>query len=139
MKRAEALQPLSHDHYEGLQLAARLRKALRADDDLTGWPDAIAAFWRDHLAPHFADEEVTVLPVLEAGAPDLAAQMTREHAAIGRLVREIDASPDALGAFADALAAHIRFEEREAFPAAERLADAATLAAIAHHLDRTDA
>ena len=139
MKRADALQPLSHDHYEGLHLAARLRKALRADTDLTGWPDEIAAFWREHLVPHFADEEATVLPVLEAGAPDLASQMTREHAEIERLVREIDASTDALGTFADALAAHIRFEEREAFPAAERLADAETLAAIAHHLDRPDA
>lgn len=134
MKRADALQPLSHDHYEGLQLAARLRKALRAEDELTGWPDAIAAFWREHLVPHFADEEATVLPVLEAGAPELAEQMTREHAAIERLVREIDASPGALERFADALAAHIRFEEREAFPAAERLADTATLAAIAHRL-----
>lgn len=134
MKRADALQPLSHDHYEGLQLAARLRKALRSEDELTGWPDEIAAFWREHLVPHFADEEATVLPVLEAGAPELAEQMTREHAAIERLVREIDASPAALERFADALAAHIRFEEREAFPAAERLADDATLAAIAHRL-----
>jgi hemerythrin-like domain-containing protein len=134
MKRAAALQPLSHDHHAGLAFVARLRRALRTGTDLADWPDEIAAFWRDHLVPHFADEEATVLPVLEAGAPALAEQMTREHREVERIVREVEATPASLERFADALAAHIRFEERETFPAAERLADAATLAAIAHHL-----
>lgn len=134
MKRAEALQPLSHDHHAGLQFVARLRRSLRSGEESKAWPDAVAAFWRDHLVPHFADEEATVLPLLEAGAPALAEQMAHEHREIERLVREVDATSDALDRFADALAAHIRFEEREAFPAAERLADAAALDAIARHL-----
>jgi hypothetical protein len=137
MKRAEALQPLSHDHHAGLQFAVRLRRALRSGGELQAWPDAIAAFWRDHLVPHFA--EATVLPVLNEGAPALAEQMTHEHREIERLVHEVDTMPAALERFADALSAHIRFEEREAFPAAERLADSATLDAIAQHLARPDA
>jgi hemerythrin-like domain-containing protein len=139
MKRAEALQPLSHDHHAGLQFVAHLRRALRSGNELAEWPDAIAAFWREHLVPHFADEEATVLPVLDDGAPALAEQMTQEHREIERLVQEVEATPPALERFADALAAHIRFEEREAFAAAERLADSATLDAIAQHLDRPDA
>ncbi|MEP0546938.1 MAG: hemerythrin domain-containing protein [Rhodothermales bacterium] len=125
MKRSPALQPLSHDHYEGLHLVARLRKALRAGEDMTDWPGIIAAFWCDHLVPHFAEEEALVLPVLREGAPPLAERMSREHEALRRLteaVGEAGAAPgEVLTSFADALAAHIRFEEREAFPVAEGL------------------
>lgn len=139
MKRAEALQPLSHDHHAGLQFVVRLRRVLRSGDELSEWPDAVATFWREHLVPHFADEEATVLPILNDGAPALAEQMTDEHREIERLVHEVDTTPATLERFADALASHIRFEEREAFPAVERLANSATLDAIAQHLDRLDA
>jgi hypothetical protein len=73
---------------------------------------------------HFAEEEALVLPVLRAGAAPLAERMSREHReieALAQAVEDADAPADALPAFADVLAAHIRFEEREAFPAAERL------------------
>ncbi len=132
MKRSEALQPLSHDHHKGLQFAARLRTSLRTGDDVAGLPAEVAAFWRDHLVPHFADEEAFVLPVLRGGASLLADRMVEEHEAIEALVRTVETAHDdpPLAAFAEALVAHIRFEEREAFPAAERLADEETLARI---------
>ena len=132
MKRDPALQPLSHDHYEGLQFAARLRQRLRAGEDPAPLAPEVAAFWREHLVPHFASEEAFVLPILRAGAEPLADRMLREHASIRSLVAAVEAAPEAeaLGAFGDALVAHIRFEEREAFPAAERLADAETLARL---------
>lgn len=141
MKRSEALEPLSHDHYEGLQFAARLRRARRAGEAAAPWAEAVGAFWRDHLVPHFADEEALVLPVLQDGAAPLAAQMLDEHRTIRALVEQIERVEERetpwdgpLGTFADVLAAHIRFEEREAFPAAERLASAETLAHLGARL-----
>ena len=122
MKRAAAFQPLSHDHYEGLRLAAALRKALRRGGDVSAWPEAVGAFWSEHLAEHFAEEETLVLPVLREGTPTLAERMEHEHDQIRRLAQAAErGDPGALSAFAGALVAHIRFEEREAFPAAERL------------------
>ncbi len=125
MKRSEVLRPLSHDHYEGLQLAARLRRARRAGEDPAGWAETVGAFWRDHLVPHFAEEEALVIPVLLAGAPPLAERIRAEHRAIEALVAAVEAERadwnGRLGDVADVLTAHIRFEERGAFPAAERL------------------
>ncbi|MDT7856517.1 hemerythrin domain-containing protein [Rubrivirga sp. S365] len=133
MNRSAALEPLSHDHHEGLAFVARLRRARRAGEDPAPLAADVGTFWRGHLVPHFEEEEAYVLPVLERGAPDLAAQMVREHRAIRALAEAAEAAPaawDRLDAFADALAGHIRFEEREAFPAAERLASADTLARL---------
>lgn len=134
MKRTPALEPLSHDHYEGLRLAARIRRNVEGGEDLVAMPDEITAFWHDHLVRHFTEEEALILPVLEKVAAPLAERMVREHAEIEGLVNALKSqSPDLpsdLLAFADALAAHIRFEEREAFPSVEQHADGSTLATI---------
>ncbi len=126
MRRSDALEPLSHDHHAGLVFVARLRAAQRAGDDPAPLAAEVAAFWRGHLVPHFQDEEALVLPLLERGAPALAAQMLDEHRQIRQLVEAASGAPAGwggpLGSVAGVLAAHIRFEERQAFPAAERLA-----------------
>jgi hemerythrin-like domain-containing protein len=124
VKRAEALQPLSHDHHHGLQMVARIRRGLRDGADAATLVAAVHAFWAEHLVPHFAEEEALVVPLLRRPPPALAERMLREHEALRALTEaavEAEAPEQALAAFADALAAHIRFEEREAFPAAERL------------------
>ena len=134
MKRSHALEPLSHDHHAGLVFVSRLRAAQRAGDDPARLAAETLAFWHDHLVPHFEEEEAFVLPLLERGAPALATQLLDEHRQIRQLVEDLGSEPDTwkgpLGAVASALVAHIRFEEREAFPAAERLADAQTRAHI---------
>lgn len=141
MKRSAALEPLSHDHHAGLVFAAEVRRALRAEADPAPLADDVAAFWRDHLVPHFRDEEAFVVPLLRTGAAATADRLVQEHEDLRALVQSVEAGPDAavLGAFADALVAHIRFEEQDAFPTAERLADAATLARLSaelHHRHR---
>ena len=142
MNRSTALQPLSHDHHQGLAFAARLRQAHRAGESAAAWAEAIGAFWREHLVPHFAEEEELVLPVLQGAATPVAQQLIREHEAIKAHVTALGETPvsweDGLLVFADLLTAHIRFEEREAFPAAEGLATAETLARIRHALERED-
>lgn len=132
MTRSGALEPLSHDHHEALVFVAALRRAHRAGDDPGPLAATAVAFWRDHLVPHFAEEEAVVLTVLQTGAPDVAARMIDEHRALRALAGAIADQPPAwdgpLGRLADTLAAHVRFEERDAFPTAERLAGEAQLA-----------
>jgi hypothetical protein len=123
MRRDPRLQGLSSDHHQGLLLARRLARAC-----VEGWPAAeTAALLREafdgDLGPHFAAEEDVLLPALAAaGEGALAERALAEHAALRDLLGRAG-GPDGLEplrAFAAALEAHIRFEERELFPAAER-------------------
>ena len=139
MKRAEALQPLSHDHYNGLIVVRRLRQGL----ERSASPDVMGAYvqhvWTHHLAHHFEQEEMHLLgPLRQAGDEGraLAGQMLDEHRRIHDLVDALagDPAPDALGTLAEAMQAHIRFEERRLFPFLEETCEEATLHAIGTHL-----
>jgi iron-sulfur cluster repair protein YtfE (RIC family) len=129
MKRSEDLEPLSHDHYEGLLVAARIRKGL----EKAASPSTIAAYvshFRDaHLAAHFRREEEFLPPLLaEIGASDLTARMMTEHRLIDRLISsaaEENVPEEAVRKLAEVsrvLKSHIRFEERDVFPALEERA-----------------
>jgi iron-sulfur cluster repair protein YtfE (RIC family) len=146
MRRDPRLHGLSSDHHQGLLLARRHGRAC-----VEGWPAAEAAallreaFAAD-LAPHFAAEEEVLLPALAAaGEGALAERALAEHAAMRDLLGRAG-GPDGvepLRAFATALEAHIRFEERELFPAAERSLPIEALDRIGartpHPRDRPDA
>lgn len=121
MKRDPRLRELSVDHHHALVVARRA-------------PERDAAWLREvfaaELAPHFAIEEERLLPALDrAGGGELVARTLDDHAALRAHVAAGD-----LHAFAERLVAHVRFEERELFPACEERLDAATLDAIAQHL-----
>lgn len=138
MKRHPALQPLSDDHHGALVLARQVRRA-----GASGEPGALARVWEDagrrfarELEPHFAVEEERLFPQLEAAGAGLLAERARsEHARLRALVRG-EADPARAVAFGELLHAHVRFEERELFPRAERvlapsLLEAAGRAALA--------
>ncbi|HSJ97872.1 MAG TPA: hemerythrin domain-containing protein [Myxococcota bacterium] len=135
MRRSAPLRDLSDEHHAALVLALRSRRAAAS-----GEPGAVAAAWAEaerihgvELEPHFAIEERWLVPPLEAaGESALAARLRADHAAL-RAALAIGAlrSAEALAGFAERLAAHVRFEERELFPAAERTLPPAALAAIA--------
>lgn len=135
MKRSAALRDLSDEHHVALVLALRARRAAASGSEAAvaaAWAEVAGAFPAE-LAPHFAIEERWLAPPLaQAGAPALAARLRADHDALRAAVAEDVARGDApLAAFAERLAAHVRFEERELFPAAERLLPEAALAALA--------
>lgn len=138
MKRSAALEPLSHDHYESLQLAARLRRALREGESNLGALQAEAlAHGHGEMARHFETEEEVLLPVLQAISAEMAARLLREHEALRALLAEVEEGRNlaaSLLAFAETLAAHVRFEEREAFPAIEASAGAEAMAELERRL-----
>jgi len=82
--------------------------------------DDVDRFWSSDLERHFADEERLLLPLMKWSALQrFGDRMLDEHRVIRELVQKARRSPDDLARFADMLRRHIRFEERELFPAIE--------------------
>lgn len=144
MKRSPELEPLSHDHFEGLLVVRRLRSGLAKAAPRDEMAAFVVHFWDAYLTVHFQQEEThLVAPLERIGGSGLAAQMVGEHRRIRDAVEAMRAgtsATDAVRSFADVLRAHIRFEEREVFPYLERHLDPDTLRAIgaqlrAEHVD----
>jgi hypothetical protein len=125
MKRSPALTPLSRDHHHALSLAMQAGKAARSAGQAQ-WQQAadhIRLHYQQTLQAHFAEEERALLPALaQAGKTALVQRTLDEHAHLHQLMQHAElASPAILQAFADAMTAHVRFEERELFALAESL------------------
>lgn len=124
MRRSEALIELSREHHTALSLAQRAR-LVAANGDAAA-VEGIAAKVRDRfhteLKRHFDEEEQRLLPFLSnRGESALVERTLGDHSELARLVERLALpSREILLAFADCLAHHVRFEERELFPAAER-------------------
>lgn len=135
MKRSAALRDLSDDHHTALVLALRARRAAESGDAeavTTAWAAIDRDFPRE-LEPHFEIEERWLAPALTAaGEAALSARLHEDHAALrGFVAPGAERNAERLGRFAARLAAHVRFEERTLFPAAERRLSPAALTAIA--------
>lgn len=143
MKRSEQLEPLSHDHFEGLLVARRLKGGLAKGASAAEMAAFIVHFWDAHLVNHFRqEEELLVGPLEQTGGAELAARMTAEHRSLLAHVEVLrgEAAAGAVEHFAAALPAHIRFEERELFPYLEAQLDPLALERIgarlrAEHVD----
>jgi hemerythrin-like domain-containing protein len=124
MKRTKYLERLSHDHHEGLVAVAYLKKASSSNTPSERLALYVRDLWDKRLSPHFQDEEDHLLPAIE-GTPlaSLGERMVEEHRTIEALVRDVTTAgkptDDQIANLADSLKRHIRFEERELFPALE--------------------
>jgi len=120
VKRRPALRELSREHHGALVLALRITRASDATTVahlMSTVPDVFAR----ELEPHFRDEETHLLPGLAAaGAHALVRRTLEEHHLLRGLAAHVAAGDAAsLSQFGKALRAHVMFEERELFPAAE--------------------
>lgn len=75
----------------------------------------------DELEPHFQIEEQSLLPLLISAETQPLVQRTLEdHQQLRALLKDLQQNDaDALACFGNCLTAHVRFEERELFPALE--------------------
>lgn len=123
MKRHQKLQDLSREHYSALKLALQAKRAVASGDpaQIETAAAACVADFESALDPHFVIEENTLLPMLSGtGEAELVRQILHDHAALRLLASQLR-QPDAtkLLGFAELLMAHVRFEERDMFPAVE--------------------
>jgi len=145
MKRSRELKPLSAEHHQALLVAFQLKKSLEGHPEAAGAPKDLPGLlslarrfeekvFRAHAG---AEEELLGAHLTEADLKRLKA----EHAELGRLVELAHRSPPAdqrasLGAFAELLERHVRWEERELFPYAEEHLAGEALAVIGGELEK---
>ena len=123
MKRSPFLQPLSREHHAALVLARACERAGRSGnaDDVAATCARALREYAAQIEAHFDLEEQRLLPLLQGDAGQALVRRTlADHRALRALLdglRQNDAA--ALARFGETLAAHVRFEERELFPAIE--------------------
>lgn len=132
MKRDESLRSLSRDHHKALFVAMRLRRS----DDAVAAAAEFGEFFESKGQRHFEIEEQVLLPLwARLGSADgaAAARLAAEHLSIRTRALELAEEPtlEAVHALGEELDAHVRFEERELFPAIEADLDDAALATLA--------
>jgi hemerythrin-like domain-containing protein len=122
VKRRPALRQLSREHHRALVLALRIARTSDASA-VAHLMTTVPEFFTQALEPHFRDEEKNLLPhLVAAGAEALVRRTLSEHQLLRALADRIAAGDAAvLQQFAQALRAHVRFEEHELFATAETL------------------
>lgn len=123
MQRSPALQPLSREHHFALKLAKACERAAGSSDAAEvervcrRAMDACA----NELDAHFSIEEQTLLPLLNGtGEQPLADRTLADHRQLRALLDGLQRNDaETLGRFGKCLSEHVRFEERELFPAVE--------------------
>jgi hypothetical protein len=137
VKRAAELHGLSHDHHQALHWALQLKRSESASEPAQPFLD----FWHGHAGEHFRVEEEVLLPgwAQLSGSFDesMATRVLGEHLALRTEVLRLAAGEldlEARRALGEALERHVRFEERELFPAIEAGLDQAALAELGARL-----
>lgn len=133
MKRDEALRSLSRDHHQALVVAQNLR---RETDPAVG-AERFLDFWRTDGSDHFRVEEEVLLPAWAENASvdePAVAKMLLDHLWLRTAARRLQRrqpSLEELEEIGGRLAAHVRLEEREIFPAIERALEDSQLTQLA--------
>lgn len=129
LKRAKELQPLSHDHHQGLLLCWKIRAGFNAQIEPKRIKKYADWFYKIHLAPHFELEEKHLFIILNT-ENELVKRALTEHRRLKRLFKQTSELEKALGCIEEELEAHIRFEERVLFVEIQKTATAEQLAII---------
>lgn len=129
MKRHPRLHGLSSQHHHGLVLAREVTGRVDAGTADAAFAREVSARFDREVEPHFAvEEEVLVAALRAARELALVGRTEADHAFLrAQVAAARDGRPEGLGAFAERLVDHIRFEERELFPRCEEILPAAVL------------
>jgi hypothetical protein len=145
IKRSRQLKPLSNEHQQALLAAFQLKKGLAGHGDSAGAPRDLPGllalarrFETTIFTPHTRAEEELLARYLSG--PDKK-RLRSEHAEMGRLLEAAHHGQPAevrraLTTFADLLERHVRWEERELFPACEEAMGEVDLAKVGHELEK---
>ena len=134
IKRHEAIQSISREHYQGLLFGSKIRMGLKKQIE----PDRMAKyavwFYKEHLIPHFEIEEKYLFPVMSP-ENEMIQRVLKEHRMLADLCKsELElATNSKLELLEKTLEAHIRFEERVLFKEIESIATSEQLELINKH------
>ncbi len=123
MKRSPVLQPLSREHHTALSLANACQHATQSGDLtlINQTCQRALQLYGNELDAHFNIEEGTLLPLLQTAETQPLVQRTLlEHRQLRDLLDGLrQRNAESLQRFGQLLKEHVRFEERELFPALE--------------------
>lgn len=144
MSRDARLTRLSRDHHHALTLALRIQRELGTAEppEVSTLVRDVLRYWDEAMTPHFAVEARSLFPLLaavEEGGLALAARAQGGQRELQDLVTEVRGSNAAtrtgiLVRFGAALAAQIRWEERELLEWAQAHLGDAGLDAVAREV-----
>ena len=144
MKRANQLQPLSRQHHLGLNLSRHAKECLDKPEEIAKHWHNLTSYIND-MQYHFQIEDNLIAHALEpyrTNHPDVAAVLDTldgQHKQLHQLMDEVEASQKSdnkditvakVKALGTLLYDHIRFEERELYPAIEKYLTEAELDAV---------
>jgi hemerythrin-like domain-containing protein len=142
MLRDKNLIPLSHQHQHALAMCVRLERALtKGAADLEAWQEEITHIWESEIRFHFGAEEKVLFPAAER-YPELrpiVKHLLSEHGTLRGFfaraeMRRLDRA--ALKTFGEALAQHIRTEERQLFQGCQQQMRPSEMAAIGAAMEK---
>lgn len=134
--RSMELQALSREHSDGLLFIDKIRQGLYDHISLDKLQQYVRWFWKNHIRPHFFQEEKILLSYMPADHP-LVKKLKDDHAEIRELMISIDRDLeryDLIG-LANCIEQHIRWEEEEFFQYLESNLSAAELKNIYEELN----
>ncbi len=135
IKRSEHIIQLSREHHFSLLFCWKVRKGIKREIDADRIVRYIRYFWKEHLLPHFSEENILFSHVDDS----MVQRAYAEHQEINNLVKRLDTvGPEEkqklIVEIADLVDNHVRFEERKLFPHLEAAIDESELSKIGKKL-----
>lgn len=139
IRRSQNLMPLSREHHYSLLFCWKLRRGVQTGAEKKRMSDYVAYFGRLFLLPHFEEEENVLFILVKDAQTERAIQ---EHVQIKALVNSVLSSADTIEylvfeQLANAVDAHVRYEERILFPHIEECLSEEQLQKTGEQLSRT--
>jgi iron-sulfur cluster repair protein YtfE (RIC family) len=130
IKRHIALQPISHDHHQGLLVCWKIKTGLAKSIAPQRIKSFLDFYYKTYLLAHFKLEEALIFPILGL-KHELIKQAIAEHISMEKLFEQQDDLIIVLTQIENQLRSHIRFEERVLFNKIQNVATEKELATIA--------
>lgn len=136
IKRSEHIIQLSREHHLSLLFCWKVRQGVKKEIDPMRMLPYILYFWKEHLLPHFFEEDILFKHVDDI----LVQRAYAEHHKINELVKSLNSiegknnKVKMASKIADLVDSHVRFEERELFPHLEAAIEESQLAKIGKKL-----
>ena len=135
IKRHIALQPLSHDHHQGLLVCWKIKSGLDNKVDLKRIKAFLDFYFEHHLKGHFDLEENYIFTIL-GNDHFLIQQALAEHRMLRSLFAKHEDLAHVIPDIGSCLRGHIRFEERILFNEIQKVATEEQFARISEmHAD----
>jgi hemerythrin-like domain-containing protein len=130
---------LPREHHANALFCWKIRLDLKRQAHANRILNYVTYFWHTHLKYHFRAEEEYIFQKVNA---DLCRKAWQQHRGIRALIKQVNSSKPApplllLKQLADAVEAHIAYEEKELFPHLEKVLKEQELLRIRADLERS--